>query len=89
MRENFEKHLSWYIETRIIFKKHLNKVQSLVNMLALLESEPDEVKPKLKAKIKELLENGQSWALKVGKCFNFLTNWSMSMTPEIQGSYNL
>ena len=66
----------------------LNKVQSLVNILALLESEPDEVEPKLKAKIKELLENGQSWALKVGKCFNFLDHWTMSMTPEIQGSYN-
>ena len=27
-------------------------------------------------------------SLKVGKCFNFLTNWSMSITPEIHGSYN-
>ena len=34
-----------YIETRIVFKNHL---------IALLESELDEVKPKLKAKIKEL-----------------------------------
>ena len=70
----------------LFFKNHLSKLQSLVNILELFEQ--DELKPKVKTKIKELLENGLSYAFKVGTHFIHLTCWSINMAPEIQGYYS-
>ena len=53
-----------------------------------MEYELDDVKPKVKEKIKNLLESGLSYALKVGKYFNKMTQYSLNMIPEIPGNYN-
>ena len=85
LRESLEKHFTSYLEARIVFEVHVDKIQSIVNTIMLMESEPDKMKPQLKEKIKDLLEKGQSYAFKVGNLFNFLTNWSLTLTPEIKG----
>ena len=59
-------------------------MQSLVN--TLVGSEPDEVPTKIKETIKDLLEKGQKWVLKVGKHYNLM--WSVMIVPTIQGSYS-
>ena len=63
MRENFEKYLISFVETRAVFETFLNKLQSLVNMLELFDK--DELKPTVKTKIKELLENNASMLSKL------------------------
>ena len=42
----------------------------------------------MKEKIKDLLESGLSYGLKVGKYFNKMTQYCLSMVPEIPGNYN-
>ena len=55
IRGEFERYLTSYVETRTVFEEKLDQVPNLLNMLTLMESEPGDVKPKLKEKIKELL----------------------------------
>ena len=88
IRGEFERYLTSYVETRIVFEEKLDQVLNLLNMLTLMESEPGEVKPKLKTKIKELLESGLIYALKVGKRFNKMTNYDLSVVLEISGNYS-
>jgi hypothetical protein len=58
----------------------------LVN--TLVGTEPNEVPTKIKQPIKDLLELGQKWALKVGELYNLMAIWSIMITPTIQGSYS-
>jgi hypothetical protein len=86
LRDNFEKNLSLYVETRNTFKNHVETIHSLVNNF--VGSEPDEVPTKIKQTIKDLLEKGQKWVLKVGELYNLMAIWSIMITPTIQGSYS-
>ena len=87
-REEFERNFISYVETRITFEDKLDQVVNIMNMLTLMEYEPGDVKPQLKDKIKDLLESGLSYGLKVGKFFNKMTQYSLNMVPEIPGNYN-
>ena len=80
MRENFEKHLNSYLEIRIVFETHLNKLQSFVNMLELLESETDKLKPKVKTKIQESLESSLSYGKWTKLWFQ---SWNSFQLPDL------
>ena len=87
-RTEFEKHLVSYIETRIAFEEKLDQIVNTLNLLTLLEYKPEDVDPKVKGKLKDLLESGMSFALQVGKYFNIMTNHSLTIVPDIPGNYN-
>ena len=87
-RTMFEKNLISYVETRITFEEKLDQIVTIMNMLTLMEYEPDDVNPKVKDKLKDLLESGLSYGLKVGKYFNNMTQYSLSIVPDIPGNYN-
>ena len=87
-RTDFEKHLVSYIETRIAFEEKLDQIVNTLNLLTLLEYKPEDVDPKVKGKLKDLLESGLSFALQVGKHFNIMTNHSLTIVPDVLGNYN-
>ena len=43
-------------------------------------------KAEIEGKIKDLLDSGLIYALKVGQCFNKMTNYDLSVVPKISGN---
>ena len=57
-RTEFERNLISYVETRITFEEKLDQIVTIMNMITLMDYEPDDVNPKMKEKVKDLLESG-------------------------------
>ena len=54
----FDINLVSYIETRITFEEKFDQIVNTMNLLTLMAYEPDDVDPKVKDKLKDLLESG-------------------------------